>query len=102
MTFATNHFGPFALTEALFPHLSDGAHILFIASAAEDPKRKPAVAAGFREGRYVSAEASANGEWKLGGSDKQGFDVDTTSKQCNLAVAMAFWLASTRTFASTH
>ncbi len=33
MTFATNHLGPFALTEALMPHLPDGANVLFVASA---------------------------------------------------------------------
>ena len=27
MTFATNHLGPFALTEALVPHLEDGANV---------------------------------------------------------------------------
>src|ERR1700761_3672697 len=48
MTFATNHLGPFALTEALLPHLPDGANVVFIVSAVEDPGRKPAVAAGCR------------------------------------------------------
>ena len=47
MTFATNHLGPFALTEALQPHLLDGASVVFIASGVEDPERKPAKAAGF-------------------------------------------------------
>jgi NAD(P)-dependent dehydrogenase (short-subunit alcohol dehydrogenase family) len=60
-TFATNHLGPFVLTEALIPHLPDRANIVFIASGVEDPERKPAVAAGFRGGRYISAEASARG-----------------------------------------
>ena len=63
-TYATNHLGPFALTEALLPHLPDGANVVFVASGVEDPERKPAVAAGFRGGRYISAEASARGEWK--------------------------------------
>src|SRR5580704_16005305 len=72
MSFATNHVGPFALTEALVPHLPDGANVLFVASAVEDPDRKPAVAAGFRGARYVSAEASARGEWKPGGSKMPG------------------------------
>lgn len=89
MTFATNHLGPFALTEALLPHLPDGANVLFVVSAVEDPERKPAVAAGFRGGRYISVEASARGEWKLGGSTKQGFDAYATSKQAILAAAMA-------------
>src|SRR5258708_1102043 len=62
MTFATNHLGPFALTEALVPHLPDGANVAFVASAVEDPERKPAKAAGFRGGRYISAEASARGD----------------------------------------
>src|ERR1700691_2335161 len=58
MTFATNQLGPFALTEALPPHLPDGANIVFVCSGVEDPERKPAVAAGYRGGRYISAEAS--------------------------------------------
>ena len=33
MSFATNHLGPFALTEALMPHLPDGANVVFITSA---------------------------------------------------------------------
>jgi NAD(P)-dependent dehydrogenase (short-subunit alcohol dehydrogenase family) len=90
MTFATNHLGPFALTEALVPHLPDGASVVFIASATEDPGHKPAVAFGFRGGRYVSAEAAAHGEWKPGGSAKPGMDAYATSKQCILATAMAF------------
>jgi NAD(P)-dependent dehydrogenase (short-subunit alcohol dehydrogenase family) len=90
MTFATNHLGPFALTEALMPQLSDGANVVFVASAVEDPQRKPAVAAGFRGARYLSAAASARGEWKSGGSVKPGFDAYATSKQCDLATAMAF------------
>jgi NAD(P)-dependent dehydrogenase (short-subunit alcohol dehydrogenase family) len=90
MTFATNHLGPFALTEALVPHLADGANVVFVASAVEDPERKPAVAAGFRGSRFISVEASANGEWKPGGSKKPGFDAYATSKQCNIATAMTF------------
>ena len=90
MSFATNHLGAFALTEALAPHLTDGAHVVFVASAVEDPERKPAVAAGFRGGRYISAEASARGEWKPGGAKRPGFDAYATSKQAVLAAAMAF------------
>lgn len=90
MSFATNHLGPFALTEALVPHLPDGANVLFTASAVEDPERKPAVAAGFRGSRYISAEASARGEWAPGGSSKPGFDAYATSKQCNIATMMVF------------
>ncbi|HEX6525754.1 MAG TPA: SDR family NAD(P)-dependent oxidoreductase [Streptosporangiaceae bacterium] len=88
--FATNHLGPFALTEALIPHLPDDANVVFICSGVEDPERRPAVIAGFRGGRYISAEASARGEWKPGGSARPGFDAYATSKQCNLATVMAF------------
>jgi len=59
MTFTTNDLGPFALTEALVPHLPDGANVVFICSGVEDSERKPAVAAGFRGGRYLSAQAGA-------------------------------------------
>jgi NAD(P)-dependent dehydrogenase (short-subunit alcohol dehydrogenase family) len=90
MTFATNHLGPFALTEALVPHLPDGAKVVFVCSAVEDPERPPAKAVGFRGGRYISAEASARGEWKPGGSAMPGADAYATSKQCNLATAMVF------------
>ena len=90
MTFATNHLGPFELTEALAPHLPDGAHVVFICSGVEDPERKPAVIAGFRGGRYISAEASARGQWAPGGSRLPGGDAYATSKQCNLATVLVF------------
>ena len=90
MAFATNHLGPFALTEALVPHLPDGANVVFVCSATEDPERKSAKMAGFRGGRYLSAEASARGEWKPGGSKMPGADAYATSKQCNLATVMVF------------
>jgi NAD(P)-dependent dehydrogenase (short-subunit alcohol dehydrogenase family) len=90
MVFATNHLGPFALTEALMPHLPDGANVVFVCSGVEDPERRPAVIAGFRGGRYISAEASARGQWKAGGSARPGFDAYATSKQCNLATVLAF------------
>jgi NAD(P)-dependent dehydrogenase (short-subunit alcohol dehydrogenase family) len=90
MAFATNHLGPFALTEALVPHLPDGANVVFVASAVEDPERKPAKAVGFCGARYISAEASARGEWKPGGSKIPGADAYATSKQCNLATVMVF------------
>lgn len=90
MTFATNHLGSFALTEALAPHLRDGVNVVFVVSAVEDPDRKPAHAAGLRSGRYISAEAAARGEWKTNGSNKPGFDAYTTSKQSVLASALAF------------
>ena len=88
-TFVTNHLGPFLLTEIVLPHLEDGANVLFVGSATEDPERKPAVRAGFRGGRYVSAEASLHGEWKPGGSSNPGMDAYATSKQCNIVTAMA-------------
>jgi NAD(P)-dependent dehydrogenase (short-subunit alcohol dehydrogenase family) len=90
MTFATNHLGPFALTEALIPHLPDGANVVFVVSGVEDPERKPAKMAGFRGGRYISVEASARGEWETGGSKMPGGDAYATSKQCILAAAMVF------------
>lgn len=90
MTFVTNHLGPFALTEGLVPHLEDGASVLFLGSATEDPERKPAVRGGFRGGRYLSAEASLHGEWKPGGSARPTMDAYATSKQCNIVTAMVF------------
>lgn len=90
LTFATNHLGPFALTEALVAHFPDGANVTFVVSAVEDPERKPAKVLGMRGGRYISAEASARGEWKQGGSSLPGADAYATSKQCLLAVALAF------------
>lgn len=89
-TFATNHLGPFALTEALIPHLPDGADVVFIASGVEDPERGPARLAGFRGGRFISVEAGARGEWEPGGSKMPGADAYATSKQCALATALAF------------
>jgi len=89
--FATNHLGPFTLTEALLPSLPDGANVVFIVSAVEDPERKIAVQAGFRGGRYISAEASARGEWlSPGGSKMAGGDAYATTKQAPLATALAF------------
>jgi NAD(P)-dependent dehydrogenase (short-subunit alcohol dehydrogenase family) len=88
-TFATNHLGPFALTEALIPHLPDGAKIVFVVSGVEDPKRRFSKVAGYRGGRFVSVEASARGEWMPGGSKIPGLDAYATSKQCILAAAMA-------------
>lgn len=90
MTFATNHLGAFALTEALAPYLPDGANVVFIASAIEDPERKPAKIMGMKGGRYISAEASARGEWKEGGTKMAGIDAYATSKQCILASTMVF------------
>ena len=90
MSFATNHLGSFALTESLMPHLPPGANVTFVVSAVEDPERRLAVSAGFRGARYLSAEASARGEWEPGGSKKPGFDAYATSKQALLAAALAF------------
>jgi NAD(P)-dependent dehydrogenase (short-subunit alcohol dehydrogenase family) len=90
LPFCTNHLGPFAFTEALIPHLADGTNVVFIVSAVEDPERRPAAMAGFRGGRYVSAEASLRGDWAPGGSSKPGYDAYATSKQCNLATVLAF------------
>lgn len=90
IAFATNHLGPFAFTEALIPHLPDGANVVFTCSGVEDPERKPAVTAGFRGGRFISVEASARGEWAPGGSTHAGFDAYATSKQCELATVYAF------------
>ena len=90
MSYATNHLGPFVFTEALMPHLRDGANVVFVVSAVEDPERKPAVSAGFRGARYISAEACARSEWEPGGSTKPGFDAYATSKQAVLAAALVF------------
>jgi NAD(P)-dependent dehydrogenase (short-subunit alcohol dehydrogenase family) len=90
MSFVTNHVGPFVLTEALMPHLADGTNILFVTSAVEDPGRKLAVRFGFRGARYISAEASARGEWKPGGSVRPGFDSYATTKQGALVTAREF------------
>ena len=89
-TFATNHLGTFALTEALIPHLPDGANVVFVASGTEDPERKLAKTVGFRGGRFISVEASARGEWQPGGSKMAGADAYATSKRCILAATMAF------------
>lgn len=66
LTFATNHLGPFVLTDALVPHLPDGANVVFVTSGVEDPERKP------------------------GGSTLPGGDAYATSKQCALATAVEF------------
>lgn len=88
-TFATNHLGTFLFTELLLPHLRDGADVVNVASAVEDPERKPAAMAGFRGGRFRSVEASARGEWKPGGSKLAGGDAYATSKQAILAATLA-------------
>lgn len=90
MSYATNHLGAFAFTEALSKILPDGANVVFLASAVEDPERKPAKMTGMRGAQYISAEASARGEWKQGGSKLVGADAYATSKQSIMAAAMAF------------
>ncbi|WP_260735881.1 Rossmann-fold NAD(P)-binding domain-containing protein [Tunturiibacter lichenicola] len=72
------------------PHLTDGAIVTFIASAVEDPERKPAKILGMKGGWYLSAEASVRGEWLQGGSSMPGVDAYATSKQCLLAAALKF------------
>jgi NAD(P)-dependent dehydrogenase (short-subunit alcohol dehydrogenase family) len=89
LTFATNHLGAFALTEILAPHLADGANVVFISSAIEDPERKPAKVMGMRGARFISVEASARGEWKAGGTPMAGIDAYATSKLCVLASTLA-------------
>ena len=89
MSFATNHLGPFTLTEALVPHLPDGANVVFVVSAVEDPERKPpgwpASAAG-----ATSLQRRARAVSESGGAKRPGFDAYATSKQATLAAAMAF------------
>lgn len=89
IAFATNHLGPFAFTEALIPQLADGTNIVFTVSGVEDPERKPATQSGFRGSRYISAEASARGEFTPGGSKNTGFDAYATSKQGNVATVFS-------------
>ncbi|MFD6191919.1 SDR family NAD(P)-dependent oxidoreductase [Streptomyces sp. NPDC060275] len=90
IAYATNHIGPFVFTETLVPHLEDGTQVVFVVSAVEDPERRPATMSGFRGARYISAEASARGEWEPGGSKLPGGDAYATTKQCNLATVLAF------------
>ncbi|AXL87298.1 short-chain dehydrogenase [Streptomyces sp. CB09001] len=90
IAYGTNHIGPFVFTETLVPHLEDGTQVVFVVSAVEDPERRPATMSGFRGARYISAEASARGEWEPGGSKLPGGDAYATTKQCNLATVLAF------------
>ena len=46
--------------------------------------------ADFSGARYISAEASARGDWEPDGSKMPGADAYATSKQCALATALAF------------
>ncbi len=88
MSYATNALGPFLLTKELLPHLADGTTITFVVSAVEDPERPSAKMAGFRGGRYISAEASARAEWKAGGAKRTGYNAYATSKQVALVNAL--------------
>ncbi|HEY4225457.1 MAG TPA: SDR family NAD(P)-dependent oxidoreductase [Pseudolysinimonas sp.] len=91
LAFATNHLGPFAFTEALIPHLPDGANVVFIVSAVEDPDRKIAVRVGYRGSRYISAEAAARGEWMSPGeAATYNLNAYPTSKQGGLATVLSF------------
>jgi len=96
LAFATNYLGPFVFTELLAPHLPDGANVVFIASAIEDPDRKPVKALGLKGARFISIEASSRGEWKPGGAKLPGVDAYATSKQCVLAAALALARENTR------
>jgi NAD(P)-dependent dehydrogenase (short-subunit alcohol dehydrogenase family) len=71
------------------PNLPDGARVIFVTSGVEDPARKPAKAAGFRGGRFISVAASTRGEWQPSGSRDPGFDAYANSKQFILAATMA-------------
>jgi len=96
LAFATNYLGPFVFTELLAPHLPDGANVVFIASAIEDPDRKPVKALGMKGARFISIEASSRAEWKPGGAKLPGADAYATSKQCVLAAALALARENTR------
>ncbi|WP_431075566.1 SDR family NAD(P)-dependent oxidoreductase [Microbacterium phyllosphaerae] len=88
-TFATNHLGPLAFTDALVSSLPDRANVVFICSSTEDPTDKAATRSGFRGSRYISAEASSRGEYEPGGSTQAGADAYATSKQGNLATVLS-------------
>jgi len=90
MSYATNHLGPFVLTEALAPHMPDRANVVFVVSAIEDPERKPVKAMGMKGGLYISAEASVRGEWGPSPSKRPGSDAYATTKQANLASVFEF------------
>lgn len=57
--------------DALVPQLPNGANVAFAVSA---------VAAGFRGGRNISAEASLRGEWEPGGSASPARDAYVTPR----------------------
>ncbi len=43
--------------------MANGSNVVFIASGVEEPMRKPAVAAGFRGGRYIFLGILAVAAW---------------------------------------
>jgi NAD(P)-dependent dehydrogenase (short-subunit alcohol dehydrogenase family) len=59
LTFATNHLGPFLLTELLRPHLTEDARIINVASRAHFRGRLDFDSVGVRRGRYSSVAAYA-------------------------------------------
>jgi NAD(P)-dependent dehydrogenase (short-subunit alcohol dehydrogenase family) len=76
LTFATNHLGPFALTEALVPHLPDGANVLFVASGGRRSGAAPGqghgharravyLDSGERAGRMATAWIQDTGHGRL-------------------------------------
>lgn len=87
VTFLTNYLGPFVFTQTLVPRLSPGTTVVFLGSATEDPERVPAVAAGFRGGRWLSVEDGVQGRWAPDGSSVPFFDAYATSKQAVLAAS---------------
>jgi hypothetical protein len=74
----------------IISHLPDDANVVFVASGVEDPERKPAKMAGFRGGRYISAEASVRGEREPGGSKMAGADAYTQS-------VLFYWIGNNKT-----
>jgi NAD(P)-dependent dehydrogenase (short-subunit alcohol dehydrogenase family) len=92
-TFATDHLGPFMLTEVLMPYSPNDSNVIFVSSGVEDPQRKPSTIVEFRGGRYISAEVSARGEWELDGSKLSGADAYPTSKQ---AISLPSWHSRAR------
>ena len=90
-TFATNHLGQVAFTEAMSNHVPSGTQFLFVTSKTEDPEQPLPKKAGMRGGRFLSVEASSRGQWdmtnKNGGPSKiPGANAYSTSKQCLLSV----------------
>ena len=96
MTFATNHLGPFALTDALVPQLPDGTNVVFIASAVEDPRAQ--TRRGFRFSAAVAMSQrrrarAASGNLAVPRS--RAWTPTPTSKQCTLSLRR--WRSPVRT-----